>query len=108
MDKTILSKTFNERLEIQKAIWLDNRWLYLLVGFLLGGLLGATIELLTRNLNSLLVNLVPEAIGMLVTVLIINRIVENNRLKMLRDELYSNLHSRSNDTVLNALQRIRQ
>lgn len=59
------------------------------------------------EISSFLTELRPEFIGIVFTVIILNRWAEWRSAKELKEQLYSNLHSYSNDAVLNALHRLR-
>jgi hypothetical protein len=55
------------------TIWKDNRWLYIVAGLLLGVLVTPALQQITGDLNALIGNLVPEAVGIVFTVLKIAR-----------------------------------
>jgi hypothetical protein len=75
------------------AIWRDNRWLYLLSGVLIGVLIGPAVQQFTGNGEETLGNLVPEAIGIIFTVLILDRLVDNRNREALKQRLFSELRS---------------
>ncbi|GAB5491744.1 MAG: hypothetical protein Phog2KO_19590 [Phototrophicaceae bacterium] len=93
--------------EIQ-SIWTDNRWLYVIAGILIGIVSVPAIEQVTGDLNNLIGGLVPETIGIIFTVLILNTAAENRAQQALKDQLYSDLHSVSNDAVITSLHRLRE
>ena len=80
-------------------IWKDNRWLYSLMGILLGILFTPAIEQITGDLNDLIGNLVPEAVGIVFTVLILNRFAENRTTEQLKRRLVREAGSQSNETA---------
>lgn len=63
--------TFEQRTAAVSKIWQDNCWLYLLMGFVLGLLALPAVQLVRENATDLLQGLVPEAVGIVFTVLII-------------------------------------
>lgn len=93
-------------LEIKK-IWTDNRWLYVIAGILIGILTAPAIEQITGDLNTLIGNLVPETIGIIFTVLILNRAADNRAQAELRKQLLAELRSSSTSPAVNALDRLR-
>jgi uncharacterized protein YjbI with pentapeptide repeats len=90
------------------AIWRDNRWLYVVVGVLLGLLITPAIEQITGNLNNLISNLVPEAIGIVFTVLILNRLADNRAKEELKHRLMQEVRSPSAGTAVTALNWLRR
>jgi uncharacterized protein YjbI with pentapeptide repeats len=90
------------------TIWRDNRWLFVIAGMLLGILITPAIEQITGNLNALIGNLVPEAVGIIFTVLILDRL-ENNRNKAeLKNRLLNEVRSPSSGTAVTALDWLRR
>lgn len=92
----------NRWLEIQK-IWQDNRWLYVIAGVLLGILITPAIEQITGHLNDLIGNLVPEAVGIIFTVLILDRLADNRSTEQLKKRLIREAGSSSNETTKAAI-----
>lgn len=75
-------------------IWADNRWLYGVVGLLLGILAVPAVEQVTGgDLNALIGNLVPEAVGIIFTVLILDRLAENRSREALKTRLFNEMRS---------------
>ena len=89
------------------AIWKDNRWLYVIAGALLGILATPAIEQITGNLSDLIGNLVPEAVGIIFTVLILDRLAANRAVEELKHRLVLEAGSRSNNTAVSAIEWIR-
>lgn len=101
----------NERLTEIAHIWKQNQWLYSIGGFLIGLLAYPSMNLLVTDLLSLLNNLVPEAIGIVVTVFVIERFNRNREEKRRIDELKAKLVRESgslvNDVAVHAIQELR-
>lgn len=93
--------------EIEK-IWKDNRWLYILAGILMGIISVPAIEQITGDLNTLIGNLVPETIGIIFTVLILNRAADNRAKEEIKQQLLAELKSTSVSPAVNALDRLRR
>ena len=91
-----------------KKVWSDNRWLYVVAGILIGIMSVPAIEQATGDLSNLIGNLVPETIGIIFTVIFLDKAADNRAEKSLKQELLSDLHSQSNDAVINALRRLRE
>lgn len=85
--------TFQRRWQTISTIWSDNRWLYILSGLLCGVLISPALAQLTDNLNAFVNNLVPEAIGIVFTVLILDRLAENRNREDLKVRLFNELRS---------------
>lgn len=77
-------------------------WLYLLAGFIGGGLLFPLINLLQHDLNSLLESLVPEAISILFTIIFIDRIYQYREDQRQKRHLLQQLGSRINSIAISA------
>ena len=90
------------------AIWKDNRWLYIVAGLLLGMLVSPAVEQITGDLNGLIGNLVPEAIGIVFTVLILDRLNENRSKEALKHRLLNEVRSPSSATAVTALDWLRR
>lgn len=90
------------------AIWKDNRWLYALAGILLGILFTPAIEQITGNLSELIGNLVPEAIGIIFTVLILDRLAANRSKEELKTRLLNEVKNPAAGIAVNALDWLRR
>lgn len=88
------------------AIWKDNRWLYAVMGVLLGILIAPGIEQAIGDLNNLIGNLVPEAVGIVFTVLIVDRLADNRTKQEHKLSLFRQAKSWSNDAALEAVNQI--
>lgn len=81
--------------EIQ-AIWRDNRWLFIVAGWLVGILTLPALQFLFDDLLTLLSGLVPEAIGIIFTVLILDRLAANRAREALKSRLIREMGSPDN------------
>jgi len=83
-----------------ETIWKQNRYLYVVVGFIFGLLAFPAIELILTDLKSFLANLVPEFIGIAVTVLLIDSLLrrreEERAVRELKERLISELSLNTN------------
>lgn len=75
------------------STWETNRWLYGLVGFLLGLLALPALERLMGDLTGVLGDLFPEAAGIIFTVLIIDRLAKNRSREQLKQRLFNEMRS---------------
>lgn len=94
---------YDNRWQEITTIWKDNRWLYIIAGLLLGILVTPALEQITGNLNELIGNLVPEAIGIVFTVLILDRLASNRATEELKKRLVREAGSQSNETAKAAI-----
>ena len=69
-----------------RIIWRDNRWLYVVAGFSLGVIAFPLIRLLSSAPLRFIDDLVPEAVGILFTVLILDVLAENRESRRLNTE----------------------
>ncbi|MEL7234622.1 MAG: hypothetical protein AAGK74_09000, partial [Chloroflexota bacterium] len=83
--------TFDNRTSAVHKIWEDNRWLYLLMGFSLGVLVVPAMQMVNSDTIELLTGLVPEAVGIVFTVLIIERVSHRREVKRRREETLSRI-----------------
>jgi hypothetical protein len=105
----IISRDFlmTTRWEEITRIWQDNRWLYIVAGLLLGILITPAVEQITGDLSSLIGNLVPEAVGIIFTVLILDTLAANRSREELKKRLIHEARSLSNETAIGGINRIR-
>jgi uncharacterized protein YjbI with pentapeptide repeats len=100
----------DERWAEIRAIWKQNHWLYILVGFLLGVLLQPFLQYLQSDIDGFLQNLVPEAIGIVFTVLLIDRIYQRREQERekhnLKARLIRELGSRVNEVAKRAAEEL--
>jgi hypothetical protein len=88
-------------------IWRDNRWLYVIAGLLLGLLVAPALQQVTAGLSDFMGNLVPEAIGIIFTVLIIDRMAANRSRAELQHRLMRETGSQANETAKTAVEWMR-
>ena len=100
------------RWEEIKTIWQQNQWLYAVGGFLLGLLAYPAGDRLISDLFVLLGDLVPEAVGIVVTVFIIERFnanrEESRRIRERNERLVREIGSRVNDIAKQAVDEARK
>jgi uncharacterized protein YjbI with pentapeptide repeats len=89
-------------------LWRDNRWLYVVAGMLLGLLMTPAVEQVAGDLNGLIGNLVPEAIGIIFTVLILDRLNENRARESYKESLRRQAGSVVNDVAVDAIEQLRK
>lgn len=94
------------RMQEIKAIWRENQGLYVVAGILIGLMLFPLLDLVINNLNELLVGLVPEAIGIVFTVLILDRVYQNHEEKKYKQQIIQEMASLDNSTALRAAETI--
>lgn len=91
-----------------RILWRENEWIYLIVGLVVGMLLPHFFDAIQANtINAFLANLVPEAVGIFFTVLIIDRLDSIREEQVIKDQLVRRLQSRYNHTALQAVEELR-
>lgn len=95
------------RLNEVEEIWQGNRWLYVVVGVLIGVLITPLLQRVTGDGYALAYDLIPETIGIIITVTLIDRLYErreaHRRIRELKDRLFSEITSTDNSTALRAV-----
>lgn len=86
----------NNRWQEITKIWKDNRWLFVIAGWLLGLITFPAAQRMNIDLFTLLHDLVPETVGILFTVLILNRLAENRATEQLKRRLIREVGTQSN------------
>ncbi len=103
---------FDARWRRIQRIWKNDPWLYAVAGFLLGLMVFPALELLQNNLKELLSGLVPETMGIVVTVLVIERLNENRAKREReierRERLIREAGSPVKDVAVHAIDEIRK
>ena len=91
-----------------RRLWRENQWVYLLVGIAIGLLIHPLLGRLQLNQYlDFLNDLVPEAVGIIFTVLILDRLDNLREKRQVRDQLIRRVHSRYNHTALQAIEEMR-
>lgn len=91
-----------------RQYWKENEWIYLIVGLSIGVLIPGFLESVRADaINDFLLNLVPEAVGIFFTVLIIDRLDSIREEQVIKDQLVRRLQSRYNHTALQAVEELR-
>lgn len=82
-------------------------WGYLVLGIVIGLLLNPFISAISPTAQDFLDNMVPEAVGIIFTVLILERLDSLRQRRSVRDQLVRRAHSRDNRTALAAIEEMR-
>ena len=91
-----------------RRLWKENEWVYLIVGVTIGLLIPYFFQSIQANaINEFFLNLVPEAVGIFFTVLIIDRLDAIREAQVIKDQLVRRLQSRYNHTALQAVEELR-
>ncbi|MEM6282264.1 MAG: pentapeptide repeat-containing protein [Chloroflexota bacterium] len=103
--------TFDNRWQNVIHTWHSNAWLFGVVGFVLGMLAVPAAEQIISETRDLLAGLVPEAFGIVFTVLIIDRLYRNRektrREREAQERLIRAFSSADNATALTAVEELR-
>src|SRR5690606_22561484 len=95
-----------------RLIWKEHQWLYAVIGFLGGLLCFPALQSVVSDLSGLLLNFVPEAAGILITVALIDRLNRRRDArsaeKQLKEQLVRDASSRVNDVANNAVHQLRK
>ena len=91
-----------------RQYWKENAWVYLIIGLSIGVLIPGFLQSIQADaINDFLLNLVPEAVGIFFTVLIIDRLDSIREQQVIKDQLVRRLQSRYNHTALQAVEELR-
>jgi hypothetical protein len=85
----------------------DSGWLFLIIGLMGGLLIPALLRILNTDVESFLENLVPEFIGIVFTVVIIDSLDRRRENRLIREQLLRRLHSYYRETALQATEELR-
>lgn len=84
-----------------------NEWVYMAIGVLAGLVAAQILTLISTSLSEFLYNLAPEAVGILFTVIVIDRLDANREDRLIRERLMREAHSRYNPVALQAIEELR-
>ncbi len=84
-----------------------NEPVYMAIGILLGLVIFPLVGLITTDFQSFLYDLAPEAVGIIFTVLVLNRLDQIREDRQTRDRLIREAHSRYNQFALQAIEELR-
>lgn len=84
-----------------------NSWIYFLSGICLGLLAYPMFQLMQSDINDFLLSMVPEAVGITFTVVIIDRLDRNREYRLIKEQLIRKMQSRDNATALQAVEELR-
>src|SRR5690606_14136332 len=85
----------------------DSGWLFLIIGLIVGLLFPAFVRILGVDVEGFLENLVPEFIGIVFTVLIIDTLDKRRENSLIREQLISQLHSYYKPVALQSIEELR-
>lgn len=85
----------------------DSGWLFLIIGLIVGLLFPAFVRILGVDVEGFLENLVPEFIGIVFTVLIIDTLDKRRENSLIREQLIRQLHSYYNPVALQSIEELR-
>jgi len=84
-------------------LWEKYNGLYVVAGILIGMLMFPLMQMIVNNLSELLEGLVPEAVGIVFTVLILDKLAENRAIEQVKQRLILQLGSPDNDATKSAI-----
>lgn len=87
-------------------LWEKHNGLYVVVGILIGILIFPLLQLVFNNLEVLLEELVPEAVGIIFTVLLIDQLNRRRAAQEYKFKLFDQAKNRFNDIAVDALEKI--
>lgn len=86
-----------------RKLWQQNQWLLILSGWVIGVLSFPTLDAVSADISGFISDLVPEAVGILFTVLIIDRLDAQRELEQLQNRLVREATGQSNEMAKSAL-----
>lgn len=98
-----MTKQVNSRIKETRAIWKQYQGLYVVAGILIGLLLFPLLELMITDLKTLLIGLIPEAIGIGLTIFFLDRIYTRHDTDQLKKRLIHEVSSQSPETAKSAV-----
>lgn len=90
-----------------KHFFANVDWVWLVIGIVIGLLIITLINYVTGDSSGFLQNLVPEAVGLVFTVLILDNLGKLREEKSMVEQLVRRMHSRYNHTALAAIEELR-
>lgn len=84
-----------------------NELVYLAIGVLVGVVLSQILTLISTQLSDFLYNLAPEAVGIVFTVVVLNRLDQIRENRQTFERLVREMHSRYNQFALQAIEELR-
>ncbi|MBC8170377.1 MAG: pentapeptide repeat-containing protein [Anaerolineae bacterium] len=85
----------------------ENAWVYLVIGIMIGMLIPELFRYIDEDPGEFLQNLIPEALGLGFTLLILDRLNERRESRQVREQLLRQLHSYYNPVAMQALEEMR-
>ncbi|MEL6404488.1 MAG: pentapeptide repeat-containing protein [Chloroflexota bacterium] len=96
----------NAQWETIGTIWQNNKWLYSVVGWLIGIITFPLLNRINADILTLLDDLVPEILGLVITVLLIDRLYEIRQNNQMKKRLLERLGSRINAIAVTAAEEL--
>ncbi len=97
-----------KRLWKQFRLFFQNiQWVSLTIGVVIGLLISSFINYVTGDSGGFLQNMVPEAVGLVFTVLILDNLGKVREEQSITEQLIRRMHSRYNHTALAAVEELR-
>lgn|GEM_PF-1106674 len=93
------TQSTEDRWQTIRKLWQENQWLYVLVGILIGLVLS---QFYTIEVASFVQNLIPEAVGIGFTVLVLDAVYQRRERKQYKERLILEMGSLDNSTALRA------
>jgi len=84
-----------------------NELVYLAIGIMIGVVFSQILTLISDHLSDFLYNLAPEAVGIVFTVLVLNRFDQLREDRQTFERLIREMHSRYNQFALQAIEELR-
>ncbi|NDJ53753.1 MAG: pentapeptide repeat-containing protein [Chloroflexi bacterium] len=92
----------------RRVLFRGDRWIYALVGVTVGILLWPLFGVLNADsIQGFFIDLLPEAVGITFTVLILDNLDRQRERTQTREELIRRMHSRFKDTAIPAIEELR-
>ena len=98
-----MSKQTNSRIKETQAIWKQYQGLYVIVGIIIGLLLLPFLELVITDLRALLIELVPQVIGIGFAIYFLDKIYARHDTERLKKRLIHEVRSQSHETAKSAV-----
>jgi hypothetical protein len=102
-DKSLLRRVAESLIERRNG----NELVFLAIGVMIGVVTSQVITLLSTALGDFLYSLAPEAVGIVFTVLVLNRFDQIREDRQTREHLIRQMHSRYNQFALQAIEELR-
>ncbi len=102
-----VSSQRRQRVEFIRRLWQENEWLYFVVGTAVGLIAWPALQIAQTEFADFLYDLVPEAVGIVFTVVIIDRLNQMREQRQFKEQLMRQMHSRYSHMALTAVEELR-